>query len=132
METDKSIWNGFAVCGDTKELDFIVESESYINLDKYDIISTFSDDGLNYIVSGIGGSFGEALKIAMQKLPGDIGKVSRILVHFIRGNRDVTVAEFKTISETLSNTGEDTDVRWGMAIDPSLGDDFKVILIASC
>jgi len=40
MEQNISQWNGFAIHGDVKELDRIVESKGSINLDKDDIIAT--------------------------------------------------------------------------------------------
>ena len=40
MNTKLSDWNGFAVHGDIKELDKIIESGGLISLDKNDVIQT--------------------------------------------------------------------------------------------
>ena len=45
MNTEISTWGGYAVHGDVKELDRIVESTGLINLDKEDIIKVLSSDG---------------------------------------------------------------------------------------
>lgn len=52
MITQYETWNGYAVHGDVKELDAIVESTGFIELDKEDVVSILSADGENCVISG--------------------------------------------------------------------------------
>ena len=52
MNTEISTWGGYAVHGDVKELDRIVESTGLINLDKEDIIKVLSSDGEIFVTYG--------------------------------------------------------------------------------
>ena len=43
MDIEHSNWNGYEVYGDIKELDAIVESNGFINLDKDDVVEVLSE-----------------------------------------------------------------------------------------
>ena len=53
MTTEHSNWNGYDVYGDIAELDAIVESTGFINLDKDDVIGVLSAEGENCVTTGM-------------------------------------------------------------------------------
>ena len=76
MITQYETWNGYAVHGDVKELDAIVESTGFIELDKEDVVSILSADGENCVISGTGNEMDEAFNNAIDSLPSSIDKVN--------------------------------------------------------
>lgn len=126
-----SVWNGYPVLGDVKELDRIVESEGFINLDKDDIIAVLSAEGESYVTSGVNVNLGEAFNEAVNSLPRSIDKVNSLLIDFRCGTRQPNMTELSSISASLSETNEEIGVVWGMTSDESLGKSYKVVLLAS-
>ena len=121
MNTEISTWGGYAVHGDVKELDRIVESTGLINLDKEDIIKVLSSDGEIFVTYGSNANLSEAFKEAFDKL----------LIEFRYGIRQPDMAQISSISATLSEANADIAVMWGMISDESLGESNKVVLVAS-
>lgn len=72
MITQYETWNGYDVHGDVKELDAIVESTGFIELDKEDVVSILSADGENCVISGTGNEMDEAFNNAIDSLPSSI------------------------------------------------------------
>lgn len=126
-----SIWNGYPVHGDIKELDRLVESDGFICLNKDDIMDVLSADGTSYIITGIGDILGEAFNNAVNDLPCKIDPINKLLIDFCCGTRQPDMAELSSISSSLSEANEDIDVMWGMTSDDSLGESYKVVLLAS-
>lgn len=122
-------WHGFAIIGDTIELE--IESESYINLDYDDIIATLSTTGNNYVASGIATSFSSAFKSAIGNLPTSLNQAKRLLIHFVCGNKQVDMTELRSVTEMLNEASSEISMRWGITSDPSLDKDFKVIILLS-
>ena len=58
-------------------------------------------------------------------------KLTNTLIQFRYGNSQPNMAELSTITETLSKADSAINITWGMATDDSLGDSFKVVLVAS-
>lgn len=52
MTTEHSNWNVYDVYGDIRELDTIVKSTGFINLDKEDVVGVLSADGENCVTIG--------------------------------------------------------------------------------
>ena len=129
---DKIIkWNGYPVHGDTSLLNYIVESEGFINLDKDDIVNTLSNTGYNYVASGQAANLSEAFSDCLSKLSAHFHNASKILIQFICDSRQVELSELQQITTELSRINQDVSVLWGIAPDTSLGSDFKVIIVAS-
>lgn len=131
MKENKTIWNGCPIIGDTKELDFIVESEGHINLDYNDINATLSVSGNNYVASGRATTLSGAFKSAVGKLPTSLNKAKRLLIQFVCGNKQVEMAELSSVTEMLNETSRQVSMLWGIASDSSLDEDFKVIILLS-
>lgn len=131
MDTGFSNWNGHTVYGDVKELDTIVESQGYINLDKKDVLGVLSAEGDNWITTGTDKQIVEAFKKAVNNLPFPIDKINSLLISFRCGDKQPVVTEFSMIPQILSKSDHCFDVKWGMAKEEDLTDSFKVILVAS-
>ena len=131
MKKGLSTWDGYAVYGDINELDAIVESQGFINLDKDDVIGVLSAEGENWVTTGTGNRIDEAFKKAINELPCPLDKITSLLISFRRGNQQPNMAEISKIPSFLSDASSDMDVKWGIAKDESLNDVFKAILVAS-
>lgn len=131
MTTEHSNWKGYDVDGDIRELDAIVESTGFINLDKDDVIGVLSADGENCVTTGMDNLIDEAFRKAVNELPYSIDKINSLLISFHCGDRQPDMKEISKIPAFLSEANSDIDVKWGIATDDTLGDSFKVILVAS-
>lgn len=131
MSNSQSIWNGCAVHGDIKELDYIVESVGFISLNKEDILEVLSVDGKNYVVSGVNTSISKAYQNAVNKLPCKIDKVNALIIDFFCGNKQTPTTDFMATITSLANTSKDIPVKWGIVLDESLGEYYKVVIIVS-
>ena len=131
MHKGKSIWNGYKVHGDVKTLDLIAEETGMVNLDKDDIISVLSDGGENYVTTGVSDNISNAFSEAVDNLPCKIDKVNKMLAAFRCGVKQPTGDELTAISAILSEASPDLEFAWGLTSDESLGDSYKVVLVAS-
>lgn len=131
MTTEHSNWNGYDVYGDIWELDAIVESTGYVNLDKEDVVGVLSSEGENYVSTATDSRLDEAFTKVLNGLRCPIDKISRLLLSFHCGDRQPNISEISKIPAFISGTNPDKDVKWGIAKDDTLGDSFKVILVAS-
>ncbi len=131
MNNEISIWNGYPVHGDIKELDRIIESEGIITLDKDDIVSLLAAEGESHVTSGVNANLGEAFNEAVNALPGKVDKVEELLIDFRFGNRQPKMSELSSITDTLSETNPDINIMWGITSDESLGYSCKVVLVAA-
>lgn len=131
MTTEHSNWKGYDVDGDIRELDAIVESTGFINLDKDDVIEVLSAEGENCVATGTGNLIDEAFTKAVNELPYSINKINSLLISFHCGHRQPDMTEISKIPAFLPEANSDINVKWGIAKDDTLGDSFKVILVAS-
>ena len=131
MSNEISTWNGYPVHGNIKELDRIIESEGIITLDKDDIVNLLSAEGESHVTSGVDANLGEAFNEAVNALPCKVDKVDELLVDFRFGNRQPEMSGLSSITDTLSEVNPDINIMWGISSDESLGDSYKVVLVAS-
>ncbi len=131
MKENKTIWNGYPIIGDTKELDVILTSECFINIEMDDIISSLSLAGNNYVASGLATTISSAFTSAVGKLPTTLNKAKRLLIQFVCGDKQVEIAELSSITKMLNEASSEMSLLWGIASDSSLGEDFKVIILLS-
>lgn len=131
MTTEHSNWNGYDVYGDITELDAIVESTGFINLDKDDIMGVLSAAGENCVITGTDNRIDKAFIKAINELPYSIDKITNLLINFRCGNMQPNMADISKITSFLSDANPDMGVKWGITKDDTLGDSFKVILVAS-
>ncbi len=131
MSNEISTWNGYPVHGNIKELDRIIESEGIITLDKDDIVNLLSAEGESHVTSGVDANLGEAFNEAVNALPCKVDKVDELLIDFRFGNRQPEMSGLSSITDTLSEVNPDINIMWGISSDESLGDSYKVALVAS-
>lgn len=131
MTTELSNWNGYDVYGDIGELDAIVESTGLINLDKDDVIGVLSAEGESRVTTGTDNHIDEAFTKAINELPYPFDKINSLLISFHYGILQPNMTDMSKITSVLSKACHNMDVKWGMAKDESLGNSFKVILVAS-
>lgn len=131
MSNNPVIWNGYAVFGDIKELDRIAESEGFIHMSKEDLISVLSPEGNNYVTTGVNDNLGEAFSEAIAALPCKIDKVNNLAIDFCSGTKEPAMAQLSAIAVTLSEANPHGKIIWGASTDVTLGDSYKVTLLAS-
>ena len=131
MNNGISIWNGYPVHGDIKELDRIIESQGLITLDKDDVVNVLSAEGESHVASGVNAKLGEAFNEAVNSLPCKVDKVDELLIDFRFGNRQPEMSGLSSITDTLSGINPDINIMWGISSDESLGDSYKVVSVAS-
>lgn len=131
MNKKISIWNGYPVHGDVKELDRIVESNGSIgNFDKKDIIEVFYYSGNNYVTTGFSDNIDEALTEATRKLPYKIEELD-CLLFILYCSKMQPESVFSYASKILSDANGEMVFGWNLISDDSLGNSFKVVLVAS-
>ena len=131
MHKEQSIWNGYAVYGDVEALDLIAEGTGMVNLDNEDIMSVLSDGGESYVTTGVSANISEAFREAVDNMPCKIDKVNKMVVNFRCGVKTPAVTDLTAVSASLSEAGPDLEFAWGLTSDESLGDSYKVVLVAS-
>ena len=90
-----------------------------------------STEGESYVTSGVNADLGEAFNEAVNALPCKVDKVDELLVDFRFGNRQPEMSGLSSITDTLSEVNPDINIMWGISSDESLGDSYKVVLVAS-
>lgn len=115
-----------------------ISSEGSINLDFRDVETTMRNGG--GAIMAIGRASGEhrverAINDALDSplLHGnDISRAKRILFNiYASDNNPIMVPELQEIDEFFDQLDPNIDVIWGTSVDDSLGDDAKVIILAT-
>lgn len=128
-------YEDYQIIGDTTEIDKIINTFSYVNLDVTDIISTLSKETVNYVTVGTAdgyGSIANALKSAIDKLPIEIGNISSLLFNiWIPENFQSPMTEMELLSGFIKSMPSNMAICWGLSYDESLCEEqAKVTLIA--
>lgn len=114
----------------------LITSTDYVNLDFADVKTVMENQGA--ALMGIGRASGEnrtveATKMAISSplLEVSIDGAKQVLLN-ITGGPDLTLFEAQDASEIVSNAaGEDVNIIFGTAINPNLGDEVVVTVIAT-
>ena len=115
-----------------------ISSEGSINLDFRDVETTMRNGG--GAIMAIGRASGEhrverAIEDALDSplLHGnDISRAKRILFNiYASDNKPIMVPELQEIDDFFDQLDPNIDVIWGTSVDDSLGDDAKVIILAT-
>lgn len=123
-------YNGYHLYSEVTELDNIVEANGIIRLDKEDIINTLSEKGKNYIAVGIDSNITDAFNIALKDIPCKIENIKNLLICYQCGSLKPNAMELGNTTSNLSANPE-INIKWGISSDSSLGESYKVILVAS-
>lgn len=129
-------YENYMIIGDTAEIDKIISTCGFINIDIVDIESTLSKDEVNYVTIGSAdgeGCIANALKGAIGKLPIEIGNTSKILFNiWMPKNMQSPMTEMKSMTDFIKSMPSDINICWGCAYDESLEvQQAKVSLIAA-
>ncbi|MDE6258942.1 MAG: hypothetical protein K2M53_11235, partial [Muribaculaceae bacterium] len=95
------------------------------------IINVLSAEGNNYVAFAINANLGDALNAAKNSLPCKLDKVNSLLIDLFCDTKTLEMSELSCINATLSEANTNIDVKWGISSDETLGDSYKVVLLAS-
>lgn len=131
-----ALYKEYHIKGDTAEIDKILNTCGYINIDVGDITSTLSKENCNYVSTGSAegvNCVANALKDAMSKLPIEIDGIAKLLLNiWIPMDAQPSLKEMADLSNFICRLPEDIDVVWGCALDESLeAQQVKLSLIAA-
>ena len=126
----------YKIIGDTTEIDKIILTCGYINIDVVDVESTLSKETINYVTTASAegsGGIATALEDPLKKLPIKIDNISKLLFNiWMSKNIEIPLTEMELMMDFIRNLPEDVDVVWGCAFDESLErQQVKVSLIAA-
>lgn len=128
----------YTIIGDKSEIEAMLTSHGYINIDIGDIEHTLSKSSPNYVTTGYGkgeNGLADAFKQSLSKLPISLCEVSHMLLNiYVSKTNAITTKyldDFLKSESYCNSLGNIDDVFWGIAIDESLDNEIKVSLIAS-
>lgn len=128
MNNKESVWVNLPVQGDVNELDAIINTPSLISLDQNDILKVLNAEGDSYIITATAGSLTKAMSSALEKMP--LVNVTDMAIAIWRGTSQSPLSE-TSVNNALSELDPKIDVSWGMFTDSSLGNSYKVTIIAT-
>lgn len=126
-------YENYKIIGDTGEIDRVIDSCGYINLDIPDISGTLSPDAVNYVSAGMAsgeGAVADAFADAVGSLPVKLACISKMLFQiWLPRNADCRISE---LADMLRGMSADIDICWGIAYDELLAaQQAKVTLLAA-
>lgn len=142
---DLNFFNAFERADDTlanaaRSISDIISEECYINVDFQDVKTILKDSGTAIISTAVGtgehrisDAIHNALHSPLLKTH-DINTSKRLLFKFVcsrEAEKPLTSNEIHEIRQFTANLPSSIDVKWGIADDPSMGNDVKVTILAS-
>ncbi|MBO4966183.1 MAG: cell division protein FtsZ [Muribaculaceae bacterium] len=142
---DLEFFNAFSKADDTlanaaRSISEIISENCYINVDFEDVKTTLRNAGTAIISTGIGegpnrvsDAINNALTSPLLKKH-DIKSSKRLLLKFSvnrKGEHPLKTDEIGQITSFTSDMPSTIGVKWGVADDPTLGDKFKITVLAS-
>lgn len=140
---DFNFFNAFKKADDTltvaaKSISDIINIEGYMNLDFADVSTTLRDGGVALISTGTAqgdGRVSAAIKEAITSpllQDNDISNAKHLLfeICFSESN-PVSMSEIAELNDFVKTLSSDIKVIWGAMVDNSLGDNVKLIILAS-
>lgn len=134
-ESYKFPYENYQIIGDTDEIDRIINTCGFINIDTIDITSTLSTEAANYVVVGSAegeGCIANAFKDAVGKLPIGVESISKMLFNiWVSKSVEQQMNEMSALADLIKCMSSDIDICQGFAWDESLdGQQAKATLIA--
>lgn len=123
-----SHWECYSIYGNAYELDYVSESQG-----QYTITSILSEEGYNWVVSARSDNCRDAVEMAVTKLPSSLNEITDYLIYISCNNLQLSLKEFKDICGKYfaEKVNDRARIKWRIGKN-WLGDDFKVVIIASC
>jgi cell division protein FtsZ len=121
----------------TRGISDLITGHGLINLDFADVKSVMHDRGNAILGCGIGSGKNRAIEAAqaavssplLEEMP--IHGAEAVLIN-VQGGLDMGLHEAAEATQFVSErVGDEADVFWGAVIDPSLGDEMRVTIIAT-
>ncbi len=144
---DFSVKEAFAKADDTlsvaaRSIAEIITNHGVINLDFNDVKTVLKDGGVAIMSTGYGEGEGRVQKAIDDALTSpllnnnNIFNSKKILLNIIYsddGNEksELQMEEMSEVHEFMSKFSRDFEIKWGLAIDPSLGNKVKVTILAT-
>ena len=141
-----SLIDAFAKADDTlsvaaKSISEIITVHGEINLDFNDVKTVLKDGGVAIMSTGSGVGDGRVKKAIEDALnspllnDNDVFKSKKILLsisfHNDDENQGLMMDEMNDINDFMERFGEDFELKWGVAKDPTLGEKIKVTILAT-
>lgn len=125
-----------------KSISEIITVRGLINLDFNDVKTVLKDGGVAIMSTGYGEGEGRVKKAIDDALnspllnDNDVLNSKKILLNFAftddkKENRGLTMDEMNDVDEFTSKFSQDFELKWGVTIDPELGNKVKVTLLAT-
>lgn len=122
-----------------KSIAEIITNNAYINIDFQDVNTVMESSGTALMGAGSGKGEGRALEAVTAATTSvllndnDITGAKNVLLYFsYSSEHELTMDEQGEITDfILEKTGSEADFIWGAGVDDDLGDELKVILIAT-
>lgn len=137
IEPYKFPYGDYTIIGDKSEIDTMINTHGYMNIDVGDVERVLSKTSPNYVTTGYGeGGNGllNAFNQSINKLPISLSAVSHILFNiYVPKTNDITTKQLDNFlkSDAYCDLPANIFVFWGVAVDESLDNEIKVTLIAS-
>lgn len=145
--SDLSLEDAFGKADDTlsvaaKSIAEIITNHGNVNLDFNDVKTVLKDGGVAIMSTGYGEGEGRVKKAIDDALnspllnDNDVLNSKKILLNFAftddkKENRGLTMDEMNDVDEFTSKFSQDFELKWGVTIDPELGNKVKVTLLAT-
>ena len=144
---DLTVLDAFGKADDTlsvaaKSIAEIITVHGLINLDFNDVKTVLKDGGVAIMSTGYGEGEGRVKKAIDDALnspllnDNDVFNSKKILLSITfaserKENPGLTMDEMNDVNDFMLKFGEDFELKWGLALDPELGDKVKVTVLAT-
>lgn len=123
-----SYWNDYRINGNACDLEYVSKSQGL-----YVITDMLSEEGYNWVVSAHSENCRDAVEKAVAKLPSSLNVITDYLIYISCNNRQLSLKEFTGICLECFTQKVDNKSRIKWRIGKKIiGDDFKIVIIASC
>ena len=141
--SDLTMLNAFARADDTlataaRSIAEIITVHGHVNLDFADVETTLKDGGVAIMSSGLGSGddrINDAIKNALHSPllnNNDVFSAKKILINLAFGEEDpLMMEEMNALHDFMSKFSREIEVIWGTAVEPTLGEQVKVTLLAT-
>ena len=145
--SDLNVLAAFGKADDTlsvaaKSIAEIITVRGVINLDFQDVKTVLKDGGIAIMSTGYGEGEGRVKKAIQDALHSpllnnnDVYNSKRILLSIAfnnegEGNQGLRMEEMNDVNDFMSQFNEGFEIKWGLSVDPDLGDKVKVTLLAT-
>lgn len=116
----------------------VITRENTVNVDFADVQTVMKESGIALMGSGRASGEQRAIDVADAALSSpllnhnDIRGAKNILINITSGEEEITLEETYLITEYIQErSGNNADIIWGAGLDPTLGRDIEVTIIAT-